>query len=260
MIDQLPSQELPAWLGQVIEAPEDFCSTQFPLQEILKNSVYYPACGLDGTPVKWLAGNFHSFVYADYLIKPAYLVAEINGPLKRNGFKGYKPVLQRNIFPHEIVPPGWLHPIVLNQMFGQVIDDWHSGAQLLGHWSVWHRQPGYNEQHGPIAFSLFYITGEMSIVYQGLYFLNQIVPKVLSIIQPGSMGGEWESAQEEGSFFHQVVRAHPGGMPDYLINGGYGPEEQYQHPCWREYLGGAIFHTINRQAHLFRGNHYFLDW
>lgn len=66
----------------------------------------------------------------------------------------------------------------------------------------------------------------MPIVYQGLYFLNQIVPKVLSIIQPGSLGGEWEAAQEEGSFFHQVVRAHPGGMPDYLINGGYGPEEQ----------------------------------
>lgn len=255
MIDQLPEQELPAWLAQVIEAPRGFALAKLPIQEILASSVYYPACGLDGTPVKWLAGNFHSFVYADYLVKPAQVVADINGSLKRNGFKGYKPVLQRNIFPDEIVPLGWRPSIRPNQMFGQLINGWQSGAELLAHWSVWQRQPEYSDQHGPVAFSLFYVSGEMSIVYQALYFLNRIVPEVLAIIQPGSMGGEWEAAQEEGSFFHQVVRAHPRGMPDYLLNGGYGSAEQYQYACWREYQSNAIFHAGDRHVHLFRRTH-----
>jgi len=253
MIDQLPRQELPAWLSQATEAPNDFLTKKFPIQKILKDSVYYPACGLDGTPVKWLAGNFHSFIYADYLVTQEQVVEDICGPLKRNGFKGYKPVLQRSLAYDEILPSGWQPSMIpCSGTSGHAIDRWKTSASPFGHWSVWQRQSGLDQHHGPPAFSLLYITGEMSLVYQALYFVNQISPAVLVLIQPGSMGGEWEVAQANGSFFHQVVRAHHGGMPGYLFHGGYGSEEAYRQACWDEYRGKAIFHTVDRQAHLFR--------
>ncbi len=38
----------------------------FLLTEILEESLYYPASGFQGAPIEYLAGNFLSFVYADY--------------------------------------------------------------------------------------------------------------------------------------------------------------------------------------------------
>jgi hypothetical protein len=107
MIDQLPQQAPPHWLTQIIERSGDFISSRFPVEALSTNSVYYPTSGLDGTPVKWLAGNFYSFVYTDYLMTKEDLVDDLEGPLKRNGFKGYKPVLQREIRRDEIVPARW---------------------------------------------------------------------------------------------------------------------------------------------------------
>ncbi len=66
MITELPEMQLPEWIGAIAKGQNDL---KFPLENILTDSLYYPASGLNGTPVKFLAGNIFSFVYADYGIK-----------------------------------------------------------------------------------------------------------------------------------------------------------------------------------------------
>ena len=57
----LPKLEIPLWLRCVKDEPEG--DQPFPLREILRDSLYYPASGLQGAPVQYLAGSILSFVY-----------------------------------------------------------------------------------------------------------------------------------------------------------------------------------------------------
>ena len=57
---------MPAWLEAILNGNVDI---QLPLKDVLKDSLYYPASGLNGTPVKYLAGNVWSYIYADYAIE-----------------------------------------------------------------------------------------------------------------------------------------------------------------------------------------------
>ena len=55
---------MPLWLSRL--TAESIQNGPFPLREILRSSLYYPASRFDGDPVKYLAGDIHSFVYVDY--------------------------------------------------------------------------------------------------------------------------------------------------------------------------------------------------
>jgi hypothetical protein len=76
---------------------------EFPLHEILKDSLYYPASGFDGDPIKHLLRTFLSFVYVDYARTHEQLMMEIRG----RGFKGYRMLGWRSVTIQELVPHGW---------------------------------------------------------------------------------------------------------------------------------------------------------
>lgn len=60
MIPGINRHPVPDWL-KVLSDLE-----RLPLRDILTRSVFYPSCGLDGKPIKFLGGFVHSFVYVDY--------------------------------------------------------------------------------------------------------------------------------------------------------------------------------------------------
>jgi hypothetical protein len=130
-----------------------------------------------------------------------------------------------------------------------------SRCKPFGHWSVWKRD---ESSAGTELFSFFYMSGEISAIYQGLYCRLCIAPKVIAIIQPGSMGGEWENTTSDDSFFKRVVRSNPAGMPEYLLHGGTGwgrgspNNDPYPDPCWREYSGTRLCQLSERYAGLWR--------
>jgi len=93
----------------------------------------------------------------------------------------------------------------------------------------------------------------MSAIYQGLYCRLSISPRVLAIIQPGSIGGEWESVTTDDSFFKKVVCSNAAGLPDYLLHGGYG-QGYYERACWQEYDGERIVQLPERYAGLWKLN------
>ena len=61
---QPPSSNVPGWLAR---ASSDTMKTSlFPLHNILRDSLYYPASSFDGDPVAYLAGCIASFIYVDF--------------------------------------------------------------------------------------------------------------------------------------------------------------------------------------------------
>ena len=52
-----------------------------PVADLLNDCVFYPACGLDGDPVKYLHRQYQSFVYVDYAIERKQLLNHLNGLL-----------------------------------------------------------------------------------------------------------------------------------------------------------------------------------
>ena len=250
MIEALEKMETPNWLLEIAQEPNQF--HKLPLKEILTDSLYYPACGLNGTPVKFLGGNIVSFIYADYLTKEFAFKRNLLGSKPESGFKGFKCIMHRSVTTDEIVPAGW-HPKMMPTDPRQVerLLRAQKNSKPFGHWSIWQKEDP--DADGAELFSFFYLAGEMNAIYQGLYHRLNIVPKILAIIQPGAIGGEWECVPNDKAFFHKVVKKHPSGMPPYLIYGGYGSGSFYKEPCWSEYKGEKKISMLpERQARLWK--------
>lgn len=236
-------EKVPNWLEQAGRSPG---TAKFELTDILKDSLYYPACQFDGTPIKHFSGLVHSFVYADYSVSKTDFLRNLRGG---EGLFGYRQVLDRDVNRDEVVPVGWHPPILPPRNKWRVLQERQAGAEPFGHWSVWKREPQFSAEHGPEFLSLFYLGAEMSATYQGLYLRLGIVPKVITLIQPGCMGGEWEYPIEAGSFFKQVMNAHPNGLPEYLIRGTYTNGVEGTASDWPEYQIEA-FRIYERSATL----------
>ena len=246
MIYAMPFKKTPEWLMDIASGKED---SGFPLLNVLQNSLYYPACGLNGTPVKFLGGNIHSFIYADYGVKKIDFMNNLNGATNRCGFKGYHSIKQMELKFNDLAPSGW-SPMIVPTQHLRLIQQRQQVGEPFGHWSIWKRKADFPPEHGPEYFSFLYLGGEMSAVYQALYTRNNLKPKVLAIIQPGAFGGEWECVTSDNSFFKRVVKANPAGVPDYLLCGGFGTG--YQKPCWNDYLGNRLIQLPERSAGLWK--------
>jgi len=103
MIDRLPEKALPKWLADVDVGNQ---SSPFPLMDVLNDSLYYPSSRFDGSPIRHLSGNIHSFIYADYGVTSDELEEEVKTP----GFLGYHKILSRSVTEKELTPNGWQPP------------------------------------------------------------------------------------------------------------------------------------------------------
>lgn len=235
--DIFPRRPVPAWITQAVST----ASTRFPLMEILRESCFYPASGLDASPVIIANGFVHSFIYADYGIKKDAYIKAIN----QTGFRGYSCVLNRDIIKDEIVPPAW------TPRMPTAFDEWNGFNRLMeaqskcepfGHWTIWQRLDDFDDRIGPSLFSFFFLAGEGVATYQGLYDRYRTVPTILAIIQPGhAFGFNWTNFFDPRAPFWQAVESGD-NTPDYLLVGNAGslpPTDDYQSP----YAG---YHFVRR--------------
>jgi len=223
MIQEIPGSQVPDWIPQY--GPLD----RLPLLELLSGSVYYPASGFDGQPVKILAGNFHSFVYVDYGLSRDQLLATLRS---ERGFLGYGIVALRDVTEQELIPNGWT-PLLPNHCDGNPRP---LQTQPFSVWVVLKRQSDFNEEHGPMYFSLLYICGDGVATYQAIYLGNKTYPAVVAIIQPGTgFGGNWTNFEDPQRIFGRTVMGNPDGVPTYLLYGGWAEGHFYTEPCWPQY-------------------------
>lgn len=204
-----------------------------PLRLLLWNSVYYPASGLDGGVIKYCNTlgrdmGIRSFVYCDYNTNEVELCDNV-----ADHFRGY------TIFAHRSVGVGELG---VKHLSMESIDDRAKHNHLTPecepfcHWFIMERDAAFDDDHGPKRFSLLFLCCEGVTAYVQLYSQNEILPKALAIIQPGTgFGGNWTDFRDYDAPLSFVLRHMP-YMPRYIFNGGMGNfEDDYTQLPWDEY-------------------------
>ena len=204
--------------------PETIAHGEFPIRELLYNSVYYPACGFDGGVIRDCNVNRKdwkvlSFVYCDYNATQ-WDLKETEMP------RGYRILGQRQLTEHDLVPNGWTpqFPPNLDMQRYQDTVRVFANKHPFATWMVFERLPEFDETHGTKRFSLLYICGEGVATYQALYWTHGIAPLAIAIIQPGGFGGNWTNFFAKSDPFYWTVNNNPAGMPD-CVYCGFGARE-----------------------------------
>jgi len=229
MIKELPAAQMPTWLAEV--TPNTVNELAFPLENILKDSLYYPSSGIDGDPVKYLAGNIFSFIYVDY----GYAEDDVMQAFRSSGFRGYEVLCIRPVAKKELCPNGW-QPAHLPPSDGDSKRhrDWIK--KPFCSWTIFQRHRGFTEEHGPARFSLLYLCADGVAAYQALYIANAVSPKVVAVIQPGhGFGGNWTDYTDVNQIFGRSVLQNALPQPEFLLYGGRGRSDWYEKPCWPQY-------------------------
>ena len=217
------------WLEEL--TTESLLTMEFPIKAILKDSLYYPASGFDGDPIKHLLGTFLTFIYVDYARSHELLMQEIRG----RGFKGYRMLGWRAVTRQELIPHGW----------APRYPTWEDGDPRSGYrwakppfcdWCVFERLQELPEEYGPYRFSLLFLGGDGVATFQALYLGNHAFPRGVAIIQDGfGFGFNWVSFRDRNRIFARSVMESPYGQPEVILNGGWGDLSGYQNPIWPEY-------------------------
>jgi len=224
MIQGLLKRETPEWLRQ-----------DFPIREILKDSLYYPASARDGDPVRYLGGFIHSFVYVDYSIEHDDVLASLHDEHHR--FRGYNLMWCREISERELAPNGWkpIPPDLERDGNPKTRISWMKRPPYAL-WAVLERRPEFGEDHGPDRLSLLFICGDGVATFQALYHGNHCAPEVVAIIQPGlGFGGNWTDFRNQDRIFGRSVLQNPYGKPNYLLYGGWNHNHEYRPACWPDF-------------------------
>lgn len=200
-----------------------------PLPEILKDSVYYPACGLDGDPIKYLGKQSQSFVYVDYGVGRDAVLHDLEH------FTGYDLEACRELEQRELVPSGCRPPQFarMNSIPEQVVQIIREPFAI---WALFRRRPEYSNDHGPSGFSLLYIGADGVATFRDLYYSFQIAPAVICLIQPGTgFGGNWTDFEAREGILARLVLGNPAGRPRFLLYGGMGKGKFYRRAPWPGY-------------------------
>ena len=192
---------------------------EFPLKSLLRDSLYYPSCDIDGELIRYCNRHFDqleicSFVYADYAAGRERLMENIDT------FRGYHLLATRELGPADVGANKHLEiPKGINfDDYGRYRDHW----QPFGQWAIYERDGNYGSDHGPIRFSLLYLGAEGVAAYYGLYINNKIIPKGLAIIQPGhGFGLNWTDFTDPDRPLTRTMMMGR-SMPEYIFYGGLG--------------------------------------
>ncbi len=226
MINEISSMVIPNWLNS-----NDF---KFNINEVLTDSLYYPSCGSDGTPVKYFTGNVYSFIYVDYGISKNKLIEDIN----KNGFCGYHIIHNQSLTEKDLTPNGFNIHIPLERDESSFNPNFLKGwiKEPFCEWYIFERDVNKDEKIRPKRFSFLFLCAEGVASYQALYLSNKIKPRIIAIIQPGhGFGGNWTNFKDREKIFAKSVFYNVDLLPEYIINGGWGNSRFYENPIWTEY-------------------------
>ena len=235
MLRQLQTIDVPSWLTNL--TPETIRHEPFPLRELLRDSLYYPACGFDSDPIKHIGGNILSFVYVDYgHTRDAFMNAL--------HFSGYDLVASRFVTENELAPDG-RRPLELSRTDGDPFRYSEYIKAPFCVWSIFQRRIAFPAAHGPVRFSLLFVCADGVATFQTLYVSNSVTPKAVAVIQPGhSFGRNWTDFTDPEQVFAKLVLGNPAGQPEMLLYGGIGDGwEWYATPCW------PIYQVLTRRFH-----------
>jgi len=203
---------------------------------MLENSLFYPASGFDGDPVKQLGRRIHSFIYADY----GSTEQELDTALREEGFTGYRLIAQRSVRRDELqVHSNWSPRVAPTPNEIAALEDKLRFARpeaAFCRWLVFERQERMPATQGAARFSLLYLLADGAAAYQALYSAREIAPEVLAIIQPGhGFGPNYTNFFAPGGLLHRSVRDGGGPLPEFFLTGHNLRGATADRPSWPEY-------------------------
>ena len=223
-VDARPEVRLELWLrGAEVKQPlwltDAVLNRNLPISELLSESVYYPASGLDPDPIRCLGGRFQSFVYADYTFKRE----DIRGMLHADGFAGYELLDRRSVAEDEL-PLGALATGI------QRGPDSVRGNRPFAEWAF--LELNFGPEKPSTVVSLLFVCAEGVTLFERLYVQNEVAPACLAIIQPGCgwFCLNWTDFEDPDAPLARAVMTNPSGRPRFLLHGGYGRYEKRTNP------------------------------
>ena len=235
MLEQLPEIPEPEWLSE--SSRTSMVGSPLPIDDVLRDSLYYPSSEFDGDPVRHLGGNVLSFIYVDYGQDRESLQHALDSP----GFLGYEVLATREVEEHELVPRGWT-PAPPSREDGNPQRFLSFMKRPFCTWAIMQRLANRSASHGPRRFSLLYLCADGVAAFQALYVANRAVPAYIAIIQPGhAFGANWTDFEDPNRIFARSVLGNPAGSPKYLLHGGDGERERYPRACWPRYSERICF-------------------
>ena len=234
-LGELRTLDVPAWLDKL--SPQTIREEPISLQNLLTDSLFYPACGYDGDPVKHLGGTIYSFIYVDFGHTQNQWLKELESP----GFRGYVSLENRVRKIGKQISLGRPVPTSLDELTGETphhnrsrYSRYRTGGFCV--WSVFQRKDDYEPSHGPKRFSLLFICAEGLAAFESLYTANSISPKAIAIIQPGhGCGRNGTNFKDPKGPLAKAVLGNPAGHPEILLYGGISKRRFYKETCWPEY-------------------------
>lgn len=200
---------------------------EIPFEDLLRDSVYYPACNLDGRPIRycntiWRKLGVNSFVYCDFDVSEDQFLKEMEH------ICGYKVLGHRALRQDEYIPEGWKLELVKDNdgEEGSHCYYWDTflgnpGPGKFAHWVVYERVGYKGYEHGPKRFSLLYIGGEGLATFQQLYCHYRVAPKMICFIQCWGFAGNWTNFTMAGAPFHLTLLKYKECSPEWLCIGHY---------------------------------------
>jgi len=256
MLKILPREPVPQWL--ISYKPSDL----IPFSEIVKNSVYYPACGFDGDVTNLCMGYSHSFIYVDNLSysnnatkKTVY--ENINHP---KNFGGFKKIHQQEYSYEQMLGT---HPISEEKAISD-IDGYSEGGfapqAFFAILTIFESSTGVDREftqperatihHIYERMAFLYICDDGCRAYEKLFQSHLEKPKAIAMIQPGNaFGGNWTNYYDEQQIFSRIVHKNPGGKPDIIIFGGQDSDGGwYRKVFWQDYCEQVYYSRIHGKA------------
>ena len=238
----LPQRPVPGWLNRVgtettpggvwpawaVPASDEPDFGTIPLREILTESFFYPGCGNDGRLLKYTSGFVHSFVHVDLWTTRVTFLAELFGSSEQGrhaGLRGYHCILCREFD---------FADLARNQ--GRLPHSRRAGLPGMGNvhrcgtgegvWTVWQRNPDFDDQHGPERLSLLFINMDACAFYAATYNYLCIRPFVVAFF----LG----MCSHLISELRQVMEANPVGFPFLVMAGAPNHGRKHFYPFSRK--------------------------
>lgn len=199
-------------------------------EKYLRESVFYPCSGFDGSPVRFLGHRFQQYIYADYGVTRDSFEKACN----LNGFLGYRVCSIKELDVELVFQMSWKKLAVTHRtILSQLHLNWMNPFILH---TRFERLASFPEEHGPSSFELIFICCEAITTFHSVFTKRGIAPRCLVYIRPGTaFGGNFSAYPER---LARAIRANVGGTPEFILydksggnakHGDYLPIlEQYQ--------------------------------
>lgn len=202
----------------------DIETGRLPIDNLLRGSLYYPACGTDGSPIKYFNERYgeygiDSYVFADYMMSAELLSQQ------EDTFRHYHIFASRDLCEQDLVEPGtnfmaYANVLSLEEQknFNKIVLGMYKDRiNPFGRWIVYERNDDAPAECGPERFSLLYIGGEGVATYAALYRCRDIAPRVLAIIRPGTgWGGNYTAFDNPECALMKLINGGS-AKPEYLL-------------------------------------------